>query len=391
MHWYALLIPIIISIIGWAAFKKKIVFWELFVPTGISLVAIIISFYTQKSTSLHDQEYNGYLITEARYYEAWSTWVTKTCSYTTTHSCGKNCTYTTTHYYDCSYCDDHSPQWTMVDSGGNEINISQEKYLALKAKWKADPQFVELNRDIDTHGSCGVDGDMYSIKWDRHILSSETTTYVKDFTNILKCNHSAFNYPVVSPEEAKKAGLYDYPDFGEYNFQNSVLGLDSLNFKHKPNFKAKLNYLNGKLGYKYKVRMYTLIFKNKDVNSAFLQEAYWDGGNQNEIVVCIGTDGLGNIKWVKPFSWCDNKRITVDIRDDLSSLERIDADAFYHSYQDNIKDFWHYKSFEDFNYLSFEPTKGQLIFIYVLTLIVSLGSFIWTIKNDIDEDDNHLY
>ena len=216
MIWYALIIPILVALLGWVLFRNKIVWWEVLLPLGVSLLAIVISYYTMKSATLSDVEYNGYLITEARYYEPYETWVKKTCSEryacgTYTTGSGKNRTTHTrycTRYYDCSYCDDYSERYIMIDTKGNEISISKEKYQQLIKQWSATPKFVELNRSINYHFGCGKDGDMYSIKWNNDPLTSETTTYEVGFTNILKCNHSAFNYPVIEEEEARQAGLY---------------------------------------------------------------------------------------------------------------------------------------------------------------------------------------
>lgn len=387
MIWYSLLIPLIISGVGYFAFKKQITPLELFIPTIISFIIVLISYFAMKSSTLQDVEYNGYVIVEARYYEAWSTWVDRTCSYESCTGTGNNRTCTTI-YYDCSYCDENSAYWEVVDSGGNHIGITEEKYNQLKKKWNATPQFVELDRSIDEHGSCGVDGDMYSIKWDNHIYTSETSTYEKSFTNILKCNHSAFNYPVITKEEAIKKGLYDYPTLNGIK-QECILGLDSIDIRGKERYKIKLDYLNGKLGPKNKVRVFTLLFKGKPIDIAFLQEAYWDGGNQNELIVCIGVDKTGKLNWVKPFSWCDNKRIIVDTREDIMKSKQLDINNLYKTYDTNIQKFWHYKSFEDFNYLSFEPTKGQLIFVYITTLIVSLISFFWCVFNQEENEDEY--
>ena len=393
MIWYALLIPLLISVVGFFLFRKKIAWWELFVPTGASLLFIVISFYSMKSTTLSDVEYNGYMITEARYYESYDTWVHKICS--NTYPCG---TYTTgsgknrtTHtkycvdYYDCSYCDHNAARYCMYDTSGAEMSITELEYNSLIKKWSATPKRVELNRNIVYHGGCGKDGDMYTISWNNKPETSITTTYTKDFTNILKCNHSAFNFPVIEPKVALKKGLYDYPKIGEHHYQNSVLGLDSIQYKNKAYFRAKMNYLNGMMGEKHKIRVYTLLFKNKDIDVAFLQEAYWDGGNQNELVICIGVDDYGNINWVKPFSWTDNKRILVDIREDVSELKTLDTNKIYDVYFTSITKYWKYKSFKDFNYLSFEPSKGQLIFVYILTFIVSIGVMVWCVMNEIDE------
>lgn len=380
MIYYAILIPIFISFLGWVLYKRQVTWWELLLAPTISFLLIVISYYSMKSYTLTDVEYNGHLIVDAAYYEPYDTWVKKTCSYTTCSGSGKSRS-CTTHYYDCSYCDHIEARYVMADVEGNTIEISRDKYLALKQQWHSTPQFLELNRDINYHGDCGKDGDAYTIKWDGKRSSSETHTTTHEFTNILKCNHSAFNYPEVKPELAKKAGLFDYPEIGTYEYQKSVLGL------HNTKLTKYLDYLNGAYGTKYKLRIYTLFFKDKPLSTSFLQEAYFDGGNQNEIIVCIGLDKANKITWVRPFSFCDNKLVLVDIRDDLMEAKTINEEVFYTTYMNAIKKSWHFKSFKDFNYLSFEPTEGQLWFVYVMTTLVSMGLIAWSITNEENNDN----
>lgn len=390
MIWYALVVPIIVVLIAWALFKNRIVWWEILLPVAISFVAILISYYSMKSVSLRDVEYNGYLVTEARYYEPYETWVKETCS--EQYACG---TYTTgsgntktthtqycTRYYDCSYCDDYSARYTILDTKGSETRISKKEYNELIKQWSAVPKFLDLKRSIDFHFGCGKDGDMYFIKWDKDPLTSENTTYEVGFTNVLKTNHSAFNYPDVDEDDAIAAGLYEYPEVVNRRYQPSVLGLDSITYEDKSNLLKRLDYLNGAFGKKYKVKVFTLFFKNKDIQTSFLQEAYWDGGNQNEIVVCIGVDDKGEFEWVRPFSWCDNKRVVIDIRDDLMGSDDKSSEFIYETYLNAIDKNWHYKSFEDFNYLTFQPSGKQLAFVYILTLVISVIFVIWAIVND---------
>lgn len=386
MIWYALIIPILAAVIGWVLFKNKIVWWEILIPVAGSALFILVSYYTMKSVTLEDVEYNGYIVTEARYYESWETWRKKTCSHTYYTGSGKNRT-SHTVYYDCSYCDYNSEYYVMIDSDGNEIRISEAKYKSLIKLWKADPKFVELNRSINYHGSCGKDGDMYRIVWNRDINTSITTTFTKSFTNILKSNHSAFNYPTIEKDKARTSGLYEYPELTEDNYQSSVVGIQDLNSKSRAKIVKTLDYINGAYGRKYKIKVFTLFYKNRDIDTAFQQEAYWDGGNQNEIVVCIGLDNLGNIEWVKPFSWCDDKRVLVDIREDLMEAPVKDEKAFYKTYMNAISTHWKYKSFKDFNYLSFEPTSGQLWFVYIMTILISVGCVWWAVVNEENPED----
>lgn len=391
MLWYALLIPCVLSILAFLIWHKQIIWQEMLLPTIASFVFILVSYYTIKSRSMEDIEYNGYVVKYATYHEYWSTWVEQTCSYTTCNGYDSkgNCTGYTTHYYDCSYCDENAAYWEAVDANDNHFSISQAKYLDLMKKWKATPKFQELNRDIETYRSCGVDGDMYYINWNNDINTSECSVIKVPFVNPVKVSHSAFQYPVISDKEAKKLGLYQYPEFyGKYR-QQAILGMDSiLSFAkyYKTNIQTKLEYINGYLGPKNKVKVFTLLFRDKPIDIAFKQEAYWSGGNQNELVVCIGLDNSGTIQWVKPFSWCDNKRIIVDTREDIAELKILNPHALYNIYEDNIQKYYHYKSFKDFNYLRFEPTMGQILFVYIGTIIVSILCLWWCIKNEFENE-----
>ena len=219
--WYALVIPIVFTILAYYVWHKAFQWWELIVPTTVSFIAILISYFAIKNVNLRDVEYNGYVIMEARYYEYWETYVHRTCTRENCTGSGKDRT-CTTEYYDCSYCDENPARWIAIDDHGHQYSISEAKYLELRIKWKAKPNFVELNRDIDFHGSCGKDGDMYSIKWDGKIETSESAVIERPFENVVKASHSAFQYQEITDDEADSMKLYHYPEFYDFYKQNAI-------------------------------------------------------------------------------------------------------------------------------------------------------------------------
>lgn len=369
--WASVLIPIIAFFIGRYLHNDKITTREAIGMSIASLIIVSASYFLIKSVTLSDVEYNSYVITKADYYESWETWRKRTCSRTT--KVGKS---TITTYYDCSYCDYTPDKYFVTDHGGNNFSISKDKWISLKKKWKATPVFKDLDRSINHHFGCGKDGDMYSIYWNKDIYSSESSNVEESFTNYVKGSHSAFRYDDISDELADSMGLYRYPEFYEKYKQKAILGLDSIKLTNADSIQTKFEYLNGFLGKKKQVKVFTLIFKNKPQDIAFKQEQYWEGGNQNEIVICIGVDSKNKPQWTKCFSWCDNKRITVDMREDIMQIGSLDFDKMYNIYIKNINRFYRFKSFEDFNYLLFEPTTKQIILVYLLvTLITILGLF----------------
>jgi hypothetical protein len=124
-----------------------------------------------------------------------------------------------------------------------------------------------MDRDIEHHGHCGHDGNMYKINWDGKIESSEATVRERSFTNMVKVSHSAFNFPIVSKEEALKQGLYSYPSFYDDYKQPSILGIDRFIVpQESKRLKIKFEYLNGRYGKTNKVKVFTLLFKNKPIS-----------------------------------------------------------------------------------------------------------------------------
>lgn len=375
--WYLLIIPVLVTGIGYLLHPHKITFAELGLPVGAGILTLIISYYVMKEVTLRDVEYRGDLVESVVYYEPYSTWVSRTCSRTV--SCGKNCRRTV--FYDCSYCDYTSARYEIRTKTGRSSSVSEQKYNELKEKWGGDPSFIELDRSIVYHGGCGQDGDAYQVSWPGEVLTSEAYCWEVPFTNPVKASHSAFRYEDITKENADSLGLYHYPEFFDFYRQPAILSKD---FRFRETVYRKFEYLNANLGPRNKVKVFTLLFKNKDINVASLQEQYWEGGNQNEIVVCIGVDDKLNITWVKPFTWCDNRRVKIDLREDLAEIGVFDPDAILKVYERIISSEFKYKSFSDFNYLSFDPTATQYIWVSIITLIVSVLSTIFIIKNEID-------
>lgn len=389
--WYAMLIPIVTSALAYKVWGKKFVWWEFILPIAASFLFILITKFSVEKSLLSDTEYRGGLIVEARYYEYWETWVEQTCSYTTTCCCdskGENCK-TETHYYDCSYCDHNRAYWKVYDDQGHSWGISEQEYLRLLKQWKATPEFVELNRSIRYHGSCGKDGDMYRIRWNGEILTSEASTWTTTYDNHVQVSRTNFDLPEVSKKDAKKYGLYEYPDVNGF-YQRNILGLDSMNFLSQPykNGAYKMfEFFNGNYGPKRKIRTYILLFNNKPIDVGIKQKNYWIGGNKNELVVCIGLDkNSGKLDWVYPFTWSENKRIAVDIREDVMNMDTLNFTNLYHILDDATKTFT-YRDFNQYNYLSVDPPTWEVWFVYILTFLISCGLLFYGYQNEFESPD----
>lgn len=394
--WLAMLIPFIGCAVAYKLYPKKFVWWELLLPTLACFIFILITKFTVEKAMLSDTQYRGGLIVEARYYEYWSTWVHKTCS--ERYACGSHTEGTgsnqrtvtdyCTRYYDCSYCDENSAYWEVYDDQGHSWNVSQAEYNRLMKQWNAKPEFVELNRDIERHFGCGQDGDMYRIRWDGGMLSAESSTWETSYDNHVQVSKSNFDLRDVSEEDAKKYGLYDYPKVTGYK-QANILGIDSLNFlqqNYKLGAKKMFEYFNGTYGPKRKLRFYTLLFFDKPIDVAIKQRNYWDGGNKNEVVLCIDVNrNTGKINWVYPFSWGENKRIQIDLREDVADMGTLNFTALYHI-ADKATEGFVYRDFTQFNYLSVDPPTWEVWFVYIITLGITIGVLIFGYRNEFENE-----
>lgn len=391
---YSLIFPILSSIILLIYFREKIAKWELIIPSLFVTIFILFFKLIYELSSNYSTEYRGNLITSATYYEYYSTWVDKTCSREVCSGSGENRT-CVTEYYDCSYCDENEPYWVVTDNEGNNHTISKKYYEKLIKKWSADPQFIDMNREIVKEYSgffsktleCGCDGDKYKIKWDKKPETSEANVYEHSYKNKVLNNNSAFSYGKISKEEAEKMKLYEYPEYYDFYKQNAILGLEKVKgLKNSNEIQNKFEFING-LGYKTKNKTFVLLFPDRNLDVAFLQEQYWLGGNRNELVICIGYDSKTNkINWVKPFSWTDNKRVLVEIREEISELKYLDFDKIYVKVYNIIHKYFKPKNFDDFEYLDTEYSTGSYVFVYISSLIISILISIWIVKNEFREN-----
>lgn len=370
-------------------FPRKFNLYEFGIGVLMSFLVILGVYFGFKSGTQRDYEYNSYLMTEVRYYEPYETYVYSTCSRQV--ACGTdskgNTTYCT-EYYDCSYCDSTGPSYRAYDSGGNEFSIDERFYNQMKFSW-GNSTFVELNRDITYHGFCGKDGDMYSTKYTNEWNKSITTTLMVPFDNPLLLNTSAFSYSDVDTNQGKNI-ITDYPYLGNF-YQSSVYYNGMYKF-NKQLLTKKLDYFNGKNGKKLSVKVFLYIFEDKPISQGLLQQKVLKGGNQNEVIVTVGTDKQGNITWVYPFSWTENKRLVTDLTHDVADLGNVNnLYRITELLEDKVSLLFKWRNFKkEFDYVLYSPTNNQIWTINIVSGIVALLLTIFFIKNDFDSDDDSL-
>lgn len=396
MIWFLCMVPFLF-ILAFLYMKKwdfkLLTWWEYLIPFLSTLLLIWLITLIDSCFSTQGTQYINSQVKRAVYEEAYETYVERTCSRQvadgedcTTDSNG-NRTCTTryrTEYYDCSYCDDTPEKYYLVDNYGETYSISKARYYDLQKAWKSRKDFVELNRDINYHFGCGKDGDAYYIYWDGNAYTSINKVRSEWYENKLLSNKSLADYIEVTEDDVKSYKLYEYPDVTNSEQQN-VLGLDKykkIDKKKKFAFTKYVDYINGKYGPKYKIKVFVLFFKESSQMAANMQEAYWTGGNQNELVVCIGMNDDGAIKWTKTFSHTYNTRILSDIRYDFQSFEKFDH-KMVGVIEKNVHNYKHRKFKEDFEFVKDDHTSTAALII--LTILVFVANFFimkWVTENE---------
>lgn len=381
--WFLVVIPILTILVLLINYSKKVTWWEYLLHVGVAVLLIAVMKIIGEKSLTNDTEYWGDLIKQSRYYEPYSIWDHETC--TRQVACGTDSNGNTKYCsesYDCSHLDSHSARWEIVTVTGWKISISENFHQQLVKKFGVSLCFQDMNRE----GECGFgdhvvnDGNMYYVEWNKTPSTSHAIAKTHTYENKVQCSKSIFNFQNIEPKEAKKAGLYDYPDIKKYEVA-TILGAGK-NITNLDSAEAKLHYLNGNLGPKKQVRVWILMFYDQPVSTGKLQEIYWKGGNKNEFVVTIGLDKQNNISWCYPFSWTDKSELKIGVREYVMNQKTLNLiNLSDHLYQE-LDSKWVRKQFKDFSYLTVEPPLWGLIVAFLLQLVFNIGYSIWSVKNE---------
>ena len=380
MIWFLIFVPVIAAALLLIFFTKKVVWWEVAAMIVPSAIIILLMNTIMINSRTSDTEYLGAYTKKVVYYEAWNERVS--CRHpiycTRSYPCGKS-TCTTTyvcghhHPYDVDY---HPEHWSKIDNLGAEYDISKAEYNRLKEQFDTKTYFVELNRDYHS-----IDGDAYHTNFAGQPEKSDVINSEHSYTNKIKASHSIFKFEDISEKEKTRWKLYDYPSIRGY-YQPIVLGqkVDAITEK-------KLQYLNGYFGANKQFKTFILFFTDQSVEAALKQRSYWEGGNKNEFIICIGKDKSGNFDWVKCFSWMKKPSLEVEVEDYFNATKDLELSKFADWMPSKISQHWERRNFKDFEYLEIEVTENQMWIILVVILLYNIGISIWVVINEFEDAD----
>lgn len=365
------LIPIVTAGILAFKFREKTALWEYAVVLVPSLLLFFALKYSFVYISSLDKEYLSDLVSKITYYEDWDETVMVT--HTRTVSCGNGKTRTETYVVpERRY---HPKRYVYETVTGETNDVSEDEYKLICYKLNMPAVFKDMHRSYRSK-----DGDAYVTSWNRTRENSYSVTWTHLYQNKVKASsYSIFKYGNMSEEEIKENKLFDYPEI-KNNDQNPILGFNATDTDIDA-----VRYLNGYRGPKNQIHVFILCFNNPSLEVAEMQKAYWQGGNKNEFVVCLGVKN-NTVIWCNPFSWSDEPMLEVKTRDYFIKHPDINFKDYAEWLDTQIDKNWHRKEFNDFNYLSIELSICWYIAILIIILCYNVGISYWVITNEFTLD-----
>ena len=366
------IIPFITALFLLIVFNRKMVWWEYLVLILPSLLFTFITQLIMVSVNSSDTEYLGGYVDRITYYEPWDEMVR--VRHTRTDSDGEEEVYYT---WEREY---HSERYTYMDNESKwEHHLSKKEYETIKKRMGDKSVFRDMRRNYHR-----IDGDAYDIYWDKTIEHLYDITTPHSYTNKIKASqsHTIFKYSDISEEDAKELGLYEYPDIHLMN-QNPIIGRYA-----SDKDKQRIKYINATYGKTHQFRVYMLFYEGKDIEISEQQKAYWQNGNKNEFVVCLGTQ-RDSVVWCNPFSWCDEPKLEALTRDYFIQNPKVDIDAYGKWLQNQIPTKWRRKEFSDFEYIHIGLSKGQYIALIIIMILLNIGISVFLVMNDIKNENSY--
>jgi hypothetical protein len=370
--WFAAAIPLIVMAAVFFKFRTRIVWWEVLVQLAIPIALIVLSKWMIETSQTSDTEYWGGWTRTAEYYERWNERVSCrhpiSCSHRDKDGFAMHSNDGYYHSYDV---DDHPPRWVLHDSNNLSIRTSKPFFESLAKRWGSRKK-VDLGRNFHS-----IDGDKFVATWDQKRETLEAVATEHTYENRVAVSDSVFNFQEI--ENPQEIGLFEYPNLNGHR-QRVILGKGGADHIQA---EKDLNYFNATLGRAKQVRLFILIYpKGTTMQTAVDQEAYWKGGNKNELISCVGVDDEYNVQWSYVFSWSKSETLKAEARGKLAGQDKLDLPGYVAWLGPAVQKSFVRLEFAEFAYLSVEPPWWAVLLVYVLTALASVGIAFWVVMND---------
>lgn len=368
-------IPFIVAFFLLIFYKEKVTFFEYIVLICSSIIITLSFSWIFKSSKTSDIEYFGGYVEKIRHYDDWDEWIDRTC--TREVAVGKDSDGNTiyeTEEYDCSYRAYHNEYWIYVDNlSKNEHILTEEQFNEILNRFN-HPQkvFVDMHRNYYRK-----DGDAQDYYWPKTRNTIRTITTTHYYKNKVRKSNSIFKFEKITKKQAKELNLFEYPKIDNLD-QNTIL-TNSINVNQEEI--ETIKYINGYYGKLKQFRLFVLLFpSNVGIEQAFKQQAYWEGGNKNELIVCFGVNSDRTVDWCYSFSWEDEPFLSISTMEKYRNNEKLNISEYGEWLIQNLNN-WKRKEFKDFEYIKVQLTNGEYIALFIIVILINT-IISWIIVNN---------
>lgn len=323
--------------------NKEITTLEYFKTLGIVIVVTLIVYSFSLIPFPNDNYFASGRIEETRFYPSWVEEYQQ--AHTVCHSNGKSESCTT--YYTTEH-DRHEAYWVMYDTLDQNWKISSELHAQIKSYFGDNVHISQPNKS--THGGHLVSGDpnVYSYNNDTNIYKY-TTTKMIPWYNPIKGSHSLFN-------EGAGDFKLDYPSQTGQFETNRLMG---------GGIKHDIDVLNTKI---YNtVGANFIVVQTNDFAKCDKLDAYWNGGNYNDIIMCISGD-IEKPDNVQAIGYAENKGLQTELESYI--LEKGITKNSLVGIQDKIQ-----REYKQFDFKQFRYIKRDCpIWVTILAVIAAIVS-----------------
>jgi hypothetical protein len=78
----------------------------------------------------------------------------------------------------------------------------------------------------------------------------------------------------------------------------------------------------------------------------------------------------------------------VNFRSFYTGKDKVNLDELATWTESSIPKYWHRKEFKDFDYIDVKLSDTQLLWLFIISMIVNLALSIWIVLNNIEYDEN---
>lgn len=297
----------------------------------------------------------------------------------------------------------HENEWTEIilrnetrrDAKGNSYTVTRteyrkhpEQYYFFNTRNKrtgTDSRFFNHVRNLwglSPHhdvwkGSNILGGERYG----QHYRASDMDSFDRDnpaywvpvtekhrYRNRIVNSNSIFRFEKISKKDAKEENLFDYPGIIMHDAE-CILSED---FQIDEETRSLFRKFNGRHAPSREMRLYVLLFPaEKGVGVTHRQRAYWDGGNKNEFIICLGLTGEGKVEWANTFSWSDNQQKEVETTTWFLQHPEFQWQEFHDWFLIHSSD-WKRKEFSDFRYINVSLALWQMIIMAACSILENI-------------------